>query len=138
MAILGLVHVMSRDEYRMAAIGELVDQGPETSPRDRIHSGSGLIEKENRRVVQDGATERKTLLEPSSEFAGKRFPSGCEVGHCEGLLLSLPAQALRHRIDPAEEVDVLFHGQIVVEREPLGHITDILAYRFGFTVDIVP
>src|ERR1035437_1751815 len=45
-----------------------------------------------------------------------------EVGHFEHVVLARRAPFPRHVVHAAEEVDVLFHRQIVVEREPLRHV----------------
>ena len=54
---------MGRDEDGRAAIGEIVDELPETAPRHWVHAGSRLVEEYDGRLVEDRAAQGKPLLE---------------------------------------------------------------------------
>ena len=49
--------------------GQVVDQAPECAARDGVDAGSGLVEKQNRRIVQDGAAQRQALFPAAGEGA---------------------------------------------------------------------
>ena len=53
-----------------------------------------------------------------------------QSGHAQHVLFAFRAQVLGDAVNPAEEIDVLFHGEIVVERELLRHVADVLADLF--------
>ncbi len=42
----------------------------------------------------------------------------------------------REPVDAGEEVEVLAHGQILVEREPLAHVADVPADRLALGGDV--
>ena len=48
------------------------------------------------------------------------------------------AALFRDAVDAAEEVDVLFHGQVVVERKFLRHVADVLLDGFRLRGDVQP
>ena len=52
MAALGLVHVMSRHQYRGAVVNEPKEAFPEITPALRIHPARWLVEEEQLRLVQ--------------------------------------------------------------------------------------
>ena len=59
-----------------------------------------------------------------------------QSGHAQHVLFAFRAQVLGDAVNPAEEIDVLFHGEIVVKRELLRHVADILADLFGIFGDV--
>ena len=116
-AVFGFIHVMRADENSMAGFGKVVDEAPKSAARDRVDTGSGLVEKENRRIVQDGAAQRQPLLPAAGKRAGHGRTAVGEVGHFEHVLLALGADFVRNAVHAGEEVDILFHREVVVERE---------------------
>src|ERR1035437_1910416 len=61
-ALLGLVHVVRRDEDRHPARGrELVDEVPEEAPPARVHATGRLVEEEELRLMEQGRRERDAL-----------------------------------------------------------------------------
>ena len=62
MAVFGFVHVMRGDEDGVAGRGKLVDQLPEVAARDGIDAAGRLVQKQNRRLVQDRAAQRQAEL----------------------------------------------------------------------------
>ena len=67
MAVLGFVHVVRGDEDGVAGLGKLVNQLPETAARDRIDAAGGLVQKQNRRLVQNRAAQRQALFPAARE-----------------------------------------------------------------------
>src|SRR5258708_8442059 len=67
-AALGFVHVVGGDEKRDAMSRELEKKIPKLAPRDGIDAGSGLVEKEEWRLMQHGAPESETLLPASRKL----------------------------------------------------------------------
>ena len=61
-ALLGLVHVVRRDEDGHAALGrELVDEVPEEAPALRVDAAGRLVEEEELRLVEERRGERDAL-----------------------------------------------------------------------------
>jgi hypothetical protein len=61
-AIFGLIHVMRRHQDGDTVGGEVMNQIPEAAAGDRIDAGGRLIQKQDRRVVENGAAQRQALL----------------------------------------------------------------------------
>ena len=53
--ILGLIHIVGRHEDGCSSGGLRLDACPEVAPRDRIHAGGGLIQKNKAGTVNQGA-----------------------------------------------------------------------------------
>ncbi len=129
---------MGADEDGVAGFGKVVDEGPECSPRDGVHARGGLVQEEDRRIVQDGAAQRQPLFPAAGERSGHGGTAVGQVGHFKHVLLALGAHGLRHAVHAGEEIDVLFHRKVVVERELLRHVADVLADFLGLRSHVEP
>src|ERR1035438_2171705 len=125
-----LFEVMRRHENRRARICQAVDHHPESSPCERIDPRGRLIEEEHARFVHDGGAEGDTLLPASWQTGRDLIFLPFEPRERQHPADSLVALTLRHAVNAGEEVKVLSDGHIVVERELLRHVTDLLAYVF--------
>src|SRR2546426_5557736 len=67
-ALFRLVHVVRRHEDRRPRPGEVVDRVPEPASGGGIHAGGGLIEKQQRRLVDQRARQRKSLPPAAREL----------------------------------------------------------------------
>src|SRR5437899_10041465 len=70
-ATLGFVHVMRGHKKRDALPGEIEEQIPETTPRDRIESGGWFVKEHDFRIVEHGAAQRQPLLPSTGEPGGQ-------------------------------------------------------------------
>src|SRR5580658_1075929 len=130
MAILGLIHVVRSDENGLAGFGEIVDQVPKRAARNGVYTGRGLVQKQDGRLMQNGAAQSQALLPASRQQAGGRLAAFLQVRHAQHVLLALRAPLLRHTINAAEKIDVLLDGQIVIQRELLRHVSNVPANFF--------
>ena len=92
---------------------------------DRVQSGGGLVEKDDRRIAEQCSRERDALPEALGEgAAGIVCPAG-EVDRRQ----RLPDSHLRLRelVQPGEELEVLRDRETEVEPRILGHHRDPLA-----------
>src|SRR5580704_10401025 len=117
---------MRADEDGVARGGELVDQIPEGAARDRIDSRGGFIQKQNGWFMENGAAERQALLPTAGEQAREAAATFFETGHAENIVFTFGAAIFGDAIDTAEEIDILFHRKIVIERKALRHVADFL------------
>ena len=136
MAVFRFVHVVRGDQNGMAGFGKLIDQVPEAAARDGIDARSGLVQKQDARGMHDGAAQRQALLPAAGQQLGDGGAAVGEARHAQHVLLAFRAHVFGDAVNPAEEVDVLFHGEIVVERELLRHVADVLADLFGILGDV--
>ena len=123
-AVFRLVEEVGGDQHGDAVLDDGVDVRPEFAPGQRIDAGGGLVEKKHLRVVHDGAGQGQPLLVAERQLAGTAVEIGAEVerlGHARGgLAAAFPLQA----VDAGEEIEVLTHAQVAIEREFLGHVAE--------------
>ena len=136
-AVFGLLHVVRGDKDGDALLRHLVNQVPELAARDGIDSGGGLVEKEDGRPVQHRAAQRQALLPSARKRAGNEILLALEIGHLKRPFDAFLKIFRRNAVEPGEESQVFDHLEIVVERELLRHVADVLAHGFRFTANIV-
>jgi hypothetical protein len=121
--------VLSRDEERPARIAQSLQLLPDRAPEERVDARSRLVEKQNRRVVDERTGEFQASLHTAGEIAGPTVPHRPEVEKLENL--ANPAASLREEEaeQAGHEVDILGSGQLGIEQEALGHVSDLLTRR---------
>ena len=137
-APLGLVQVVGGDDEGDALGGEVVDDRPEAAAGDGIDAARGLVEEDQARVVEQRAGEGQPLLPAAGERPGDEVLLAAEVRHADGPVEALGLRRPAQAVDPGEEVEVLPHGQLVVEAEALGHVADAAAHPLGVAGDVDP
>ena len=94
-----------------------------------IDAGGRLIEDQQVRIVDQRAAKAQLLLHAAGKLAGRAVCKGCESGglqqFCDAprpLAVTVPEQT-------AEEIDILEHGERLIEVLPqsLGHVGDVRA-----------
>ena len=71
MAALGLVHVVGGHHDGRALGGDRVDPLPELAPADRVDAGRGLVEEQQRRLVDGRAGQGQPLLPAARQGPGE-------------------------------------------------------------------
>src|SRR5262245_9211582 len=66
-ALLGFLQVVSGDKNRRAAVSELVNHAPERTPRERIYTRGGLVQKQHAGLMQNSCAKRDPLLPASGK-----------------------------------------------------------------------
>ncbi len=89
-AVFRLVHVMGRDEDRDALARQFVNQIPELAAADRIDAGGGLVEKHDRRLVQNGAAQGEPLPPAARQNRRQAVAMLGQARHLDHPLFSLP------------------------------------------------
>ena len=97
-AVFRLVHVVGRNENRDTLGAQLLNEFPEPPARDRVNTRSRLVQKNNRRPMQHGASKREPLLPSAGERNGK--------------IVFAPTQS-RHSERPADSIVQLVANDIV-------------------------
>ena len=112
---------------RPPGIAQAMELVPHATAEQRVDPGRRLVEEQQRRVVDQRAGQLEPALHPAREAAGAAaadVPQVDELEHLAGPPAPRPEQ---HPEQRADEVDVLAHGQVRVERERLRHVADPLA-----------
>ena len=120
---------MGGDEKGDPLRGQREQQVPELPARDRIDPRGRLVEEHHARLVQQRRPQRQPLLPAAREQPGPSIQVGADVGQGDDRLSPLAQALAGEPVDAGEEVEVLAHGQILVEREPLAHVADVPADR---------
>ncbi len=105
--IFGLVHVMGGHEYGHPRIGEAPNQLPEGVTRPGINARRRFVEKEEVRVVENGACQSEALRHTAREFPRQAVFFTTQLGH-----LHHPAYAIgqtpRRETVPLAKKDQVF------------------------------
>src|SRR6185503_17526776 len=124
MAALGFVQVVRRDQDRDAGVRQRVDEPPELAARQRIDAPRRLVEKEDRRFVENRAAEREPLTPAAGQVTRERVLATGQAGHVERKLPPLRQLGFAQAVDAAEERNVLIDSEELIERELLRHVAD--------------
>ena len=135
-AVLCLVHVMGGDEDGNPLSGHVVDQVPEVPAAHRIDAGGRLIQEDDGRLMEDGASERQALLPAAGEGRCHGAAVFGKPRHPDHPLLAVLLLFRRDLVDAAEEIYVLLHRQVFVEGETLAHVADLLLDILRFADDV--
>ena len=149
-AVFRLVEEVGRHKHGHSSGGEIVDKLPEVPPGKRVHASRRFVEKHDARLMKYGAPQREPLLPTSRKRPCEAPLPPPQIRHGEHplhpLLKFFPLQAVDPSVDPriveavqpAEEADVLLHGEIIVEGEPLGHVADVQFHRLRLRAYVTP
>ena len=136
-ATLGFVHVMGRDEDGFAGVAEVVEQVPNLLSMDRVEAGRWLIEKKQRRIVHERATEREQLAHSARQTSGGRVAFLFEIAQPQQSCDARFQFSRRHTAGPAEKAKIFFNGQIGIKTEPLRDVTEFRPDKMSIFPDIV-
>ncbi len=109
-----------------------------SAARGGVDAARGLVEKDDAGLVEDRAAERQPLLPADGQRPGQAALAAGEAGQAQD-----PGQATvdglsGETVGAAEKADVLGHGQVLVERELLGHVADDLFDTLRLPRDVEP
>ena len=82
----GVIHGMAGNDKGGALPGQVGEVLPEGNPQLRVEADRRLIEKEQGRVVDDGAGQADPLFHAAAELHHLRFPLGPEVDQFDDLI----------------------------------------------------
>src|SRR3712207_6640357 len=116
-------------KHRDTSCGSLVDELPELSAGGRVDATGRLIEEYYLRFVEDTYRECQLLFPSQRQRSHDSIPVVFHFQAAQKLPCFLFYMAFLHAIDTSEEPDVLFYGEIFIERELLTHVTDVLLYQ---------
>ncbi len=136
-AALGLVEIGRGDEDRHLLAQQLVEDPPEVAARDGIDAVGRLVQEQHPRRVDQRAGQAELLLHAAGEVARQAAFEGRQVAEGQQPLDPLVAALAGHVVDVGVEVEVLHHGQVGVEPEPLAHVADFVLDRLGLADDVM-
>ena len=131
-----LVHVMGRDQNCQPVDGHIVDQVPEFAPGLDIHPRRRLVKQEQLRGMQDTCGQRQPLFPPPGQFTRKLIPAIAQPDPFKHRIDRL--YAVRHLVNPGNEVEIFKHCQVFVEAEFLRHVANITTDQPGVADNIAP
>ncbi len=118
---------MRSDQDRHTIFGELINQIPESAPCGRIYARGGLVEEEQLGFMHQRDPQRESLAPPGGEGTGQRGVMSLESHKFQGVL---DAGFVLNSVHAAIKRQILQYGQVIIDREPLRHISGARAYVF--------
>ena len=107
-----------RSDENCFALGvQILQQRFQFHARFGIESGGGLVEHQERRIVNDGASDAQALLHPARQAVDERVALGFEIHQLEHFVHARGYRQRIHFVGAREIVEVFPDFQIVVERE---------------------
>src|SRR5215203_3060850 len=107
-ALFGFFQIMSRHQDRCPRVRQLVDHAPECTTRKRVHTGGGLVQEKNARLVENGRPKRNALFPPTRKAARELLLFSLQTGERKDPLLLLLTFIDRNTVHTRKEVEVLF------------------------------
>src|SRR5262249_26056289 len=93
-----------------------------------------FVEKDHSRSVHQGGGEGQPLLPTSRELAGKSIAIRADLDQVDGPFATHTSLAPAvDAVDLSEEVEILDHGEVLVEAEALRDVTDASADFFSLS-----
>jgi len=132
-----LIEVAGGKKYGNLFFQQLVEYSPEVSPGHGVHTIGWLVEEENLRGVDECAGEAQLLLHSAGEVSGKTFLKGRQPAELKEAFDPRGPLLRWNTIDVGIEVDVFDNGEVFVEAESLGHVSDAFLKCFGLFNDVV-
>ena len=126
-AALGLVHVVRADQHGEPGGGERVDLLPELAPACGSTPAVGSSSSSSCGSCRMQAASARRCFQPPESWPASWRPRAPRPSRSSAALDRLAA--LRHRVDPRDEVEVLAHAQVLPEAEALGHVADLALDR---------
>ena len=126
-----LVHVVGRDQDRRAGVHQPEEALPEVAAALRVHRTGGLVQEQQLRLVHQRGRQGQALALPAGERSGKAVGEVAQAVLLQQRRHPLAARCGRERVNLAHELEVLAYGEVLVEREALGHVADAPAQGLG-------
>ena len=120
-----LLHVVRREERRLAGAVEVFEDAPEVDARLRVDAGRRLVEEEHLRLVDERAGDHQPLREAAGELEDHRAGAVGERELLEQLVRPRAGLRARHAEEAAVVVEVLPDGERAVERVRLRDDADL-------------
>jgi hypothetical protein len=131
--LVGLVHVMRREEDRRPALGQSDRRLAQVARGLRVEAARRLVHEQHARGVQQRSREQQALAHARRE--GLDLALG-DVAQAH-LLEHLGGPALRQAVERAEQLDVLLRRRALIDVRRLGDQVDLAADRLELARDLV-
>ena len=119
--LLGLVHVVGRQDERHAPLLEPVQPLPEQVARLRVEAGRGLVEEQDRGLVDQRAGDRQPPLHAARQRLDLVVRPLGQLGELEQLVAAARGLRPRHAEVAAVDHEVVVDRELRVQRVLLGH-----------------
>ena len=123
--LLGLIHVVRRQQQRRALLLQPEQPVPQDVPRLRVEPGRRLVEQQDAGVVDEGARDGEAALHAPREIVDLALGPVGELGELEQLVGALAQMLERQAEVAAVDDEVLAHPQLGVEVVGLRHDAEV-------------
>ena len=129
---------MRGDEQRHAHARELKQQVPQLPPRHRINARRRLVEEQHAWFVHQRAGHRQPLPPAARKQRGPAMQVRFEMRKRDQFVAPPQQRRAAQSIEAPIKHQVFVHGQFVVKRKFLRHVTDERFDAVGFARHVVP
>src|SRR5579871_118885 len=137
-AALSLIEIGGGHEYRDAVADNLVEDGPEIAPRNRVHTIGRLIEEQDLRPVEQSAHQAQLLLHASRKPARLAVAERRHAGHLQQTRQKFSSFGLADAEQVRVKTHVFVDREIDVQSEALRHVADLIFDFSPTRGDIMP
>mmetsp|Transcript_28441 Transcript_28441/g.75274 ORF Transcript_28441/g.75274 Transcript_28441/m.75274 type:complete len:365 (-) Transcript_28441:1067-2161(-) len=108
---------------------------PDVAARGGVDAGGRLVEGDDLRAASQGDADGELPLHAAAERLRRRVALGPEAGRRQQRLDFLRNLVPGNGLEAAEEVQMLLHGEVLVERVVLEADAELLAHAVGVALD---
>ena len=120
-----LIHIGRTDnDAEMFLLDHLVDDDPQVLPGQGIHPYGGFIQEQQIRRPDQGTGQSQFLLHAPGQFPGQPSGKRGQTGHVQEFGKPGFPHVIRNTVKIRIQIHVLLDGQVFIEAEFLGHVTD--------------
>ena len=120
----------------LPCIAQIVEQIPNLLAMDRVEAGRGLVQKKQRRIVDERAIEREQLPHSAGQTSGRRLAFWLEIGQTEQTRDAFIQLRAGHPAGAAKKAKVLFDRQIGIKTEALRDVTEFRPHKMSIFPDV--
>src|SRR5690348_8673526 len=96
----------------------------------------GLIKKQNRRIVHEGATDRQQLTHSTRQIVSSRVSLLFQINYVKQAVDSLLKLSARHVIGTGEKAKIFQDSEIAIQTKALSNIAELGAHLLPLSPSI--
>src|SRR3984957_6823496 len=124
------------DENSFAGGVQIFQQNFQLDAGFGIEACCRLVEDEQRRIVDDGASDSQALLHAARKAVDKGVALGFQIHQAEDFVHARRDGVRLHFVSAGEVVEIFPDFQVVVEREKIGEVADVALGFFGLELNV--
>ena len=124
-AVFGFLHEVRRNDNGRALGGKVGYLPPKVTSRQRVNAAGRFVEEQDFGLMNQSRRHREPLLVAAGQISGVFIFGAAQMKFVQHLVDTRPQNFSAQAVSPAEEVQILRHSQVAVERKFLRDVADI-------------